>query len=111
MNKEIIEQSAFEIISYAGGAKALFLEAVDYICDFEFEKAQKCIKQGQEILAQSHESHYKLITMEANDSLEKTSLLLIHAEDQFMSAENSLVLAQKLLKVMQTIEKKLNMKG
>ncbi|WP_426461324.1 PTS lactose/cellobiose transporter subunit IIA [Mycoplasma hafezii] len=102
-----LEQSCFEIISYAGGSKALFLEAADLALEFRFDEALAKVKEGKELLKQAHKIHAELITMDVRGELPKIPLLLIHAEDQFMSSEDSQTLAQKTIKIMKVIEQKL----
>lgn len=102
-----IEQHCFEIISFSGGAKALFLEAVDLAMEFQFEEAAAKIKEGKDILKQGHQAHAELLTMDVNGEMPHMPLLLVHAEDQFMSSEDALTLANKTLKLMKVISEKL----
>ncbi|WP_027334164.1 PTS lactose/cellobiose transporter subunit IIA [Mycoplasma elephantis] len=97
MDKTKIEQSAFEIISYSGAAKALFSEAIDYLIKNDVVKATEKIKEGKEELTKVHKAHFELISCEAKGTELDFSLLLTHAEDQFMSAENAMFLAEKML--------------
>ncbi|UUD36667.1 Lactose-specific phosphotransferase enzyme IIA component [Mycoplasmopsis californica] len=97
MNKTKIEQAAFEIISFAGAAKALFSEAIDLISQNNLKTAKDKIKEGKLELAKVHKAHFELISFESQGNQLEFSLLLVHAEDQFMSAENAMFLAEKLL--------------
>lgn len=91
------ETAAFEIISFAGAARALFSEAIDLIIEKELEQAQEKIELGKKELAKVHSAHFNLISHEAKGNKLEFSLLLTHAEDQFMTAENTLFLAEKWL--------------
>ena len=66
---EALENVSFQIISYAGSAKA------------------KCYEALQAVKA--HKVHTQLIQKEANNEAVTPTLLLIHAEDQLMNAEIS----------------------
>lgn len=98
MDSNKIVASAFEIISYSGSAKAQFSSAIDQIIDNNIEQAEKFLTEGKAELAKVHNAHFDLISYEAQGNQLPFSLLLTHAEDQFMSTENALFLAETMLK-------------
>lgn len=55
------------------------------------------IKQGEEAFAQGHHGHADLLTKEASGELGGAGLLLIHAEDQLMSAEGFRTIAEEFI--------------
>ena len=62
------------------------------------------IKQGQEIFIEGHHAHASLIQQEANGEPIPFTLLLMHAEDQLMSAEAFGILAEEFVAVYQKME-------
>lgn len=105
MEKEKLSEIAFGIIANAGNAKSLYLEAIDLAEKFEIEKAKEKIKEAQKYMADSHKYHYEVIVEESQGKDANLSLLLIHAEDQFMSAETTGCLADKFINLYQKLKK------
>lgn len=94
---EGMELTCFEIISNVGTAKSCYIEAIHKAKEGQYEEAKKLIAQGNECYTQGHKVHVEMIQKEASgDSLEM-GLLLVHAEDQMMSAETFQVLADEFI--------------
>ena len=94
---EGLELICFEIISSVGMARSLYIEAIQEAKAGNFEQAQELIKQGDESFTEGHHSHAKLIQQEAGGEKVETGLLLIHAEDQLMSAESFKIIADEMI--------------
>ena len=94
---EALEQICFEIISNVGGARSSYIEAIDLARKREFEQAQASVKQGEEYFLAGHQAHARLIQKEASKEGVNVSLLLMHAEDQLMSAETFRILADRFM--------------
>ena len=94
---EGIELICFEIISAVGGARSCYIEAIQMAKAKEFDKARQSIAEGDELFNQGHRSHAKLVTQEANGDKVDVVLLLVHAEDQLMSAETFKILANEFI--------------
>lgn len=84
---EELELICFNIISFVGTAKSLYLEAIQEARNGDFEKAEKMLEEGKEIFVKGHQVHANLIQKEAAGEGVKGSLLLMHAEDQLMQAD------------------------
>ena len=100
-----IEMISFNIISNVGMARASSIEAIDFALDGDFEKANEKIEEGHQFFLNGHHAHAELIQMEANGDDNILSLLLVHAEDQLMSAENFKILADRFIKLGHKINK------
>lgn len=96
---EGIELVCFEIISAVGGARSCYVEAIQKAKAKDFEGAQKLVEEGDGLFQQGHQAHAKLITQEANGDKVDVVLLLVHAEDQLMSAEAFKILANEFIDV------------
>ena len=93
-NTELI---IFEIISKVGVARSKYIEAISYAKDYNFETAENLIKEGSEIFLDSHKIHANLVQKEANGEKVEVSILLVHAEDQLMSAESFKILSNEFI--------------
>ncbi|MGG7058988.1 PTS lactose/cellobiose transporter subunit IIA [Clostridium tertium] len=83
-NMELI---AFEIISNVGMGKSLVIEAIREGRNRNYELANKKIKEANEFFVKGHHAHTELIQKEATGEQLKFSLIIMHAEDQLISAE------------------------
>ena len=102
---EELELICFKIISSVGTAKSMYIEAIQEAKKGEFEKAKALIEEGCEIFSEGHHAHSDLIQQEATGEGAKLSLLLLHAEDQLMSAETIKIMAQELIEVYTKLNK------
>ena len=96
---EGIELTCFQIISAVGGARSCFVEAIQLAKKKDFEGAEKLIKEGEALFTEGHKAHAKLVQQEASGEKVDVVLLLVHAEDQLMSAEAFKILANEFIDV------------
>lgn len=103
-----VDTISFEIISTVGMARSLYIEAIHSAKAGNFTEAQEKISEGQEYFTQGHKAHFGLIQQEADEEQEpvKINLILMHAEDQLMSAEAFGILAQEFVDLYQLINEK-----
>lgn len=101
-----MELICFQIISSVGMARGSFIEAIDYACDGKYDEAEEKIKEGDEFFHQGHIAHAELIQKEASGEKQEVVLLLVHAEDQLMSAESFKILAEKFITLNKRIDAK-----
>ena len=78
-----IEMICFEIISNVGMARGSYVEAIDLATEGKFDEARAKI--------------------EAAGEKTEIILVLVHAEDQLMSAENFKILAEKFIALSEKI--------
>lgn len=104
-----MELVCFQIISSVGMAKSAYIEAMNAAEKGDFDLAQTKIKEGEDVFVNGHTAHASLIQKEASGEGVVPTLLLMHAEDQLMSAETIKVMANEIIKLNQrlyTLEKK-----
>lgn len=94
---EELELVCFEIISNVGMARGSYVEAIDLATEGKFEEAEEKVKEGNAFYVKGHEAHADLIAKEAAGERTEIFLVLVHAEDQLMSAENFKLLADKFI--------------
>ncbi|WP_291649436.1 PTS lactose/cellobiose transporter subunit IIA [Clostridium sp.] len=96
---EGLELISFEIISNVGMAKSLAIEAVREVRDGKYEDAKGKLKESNTYMIQAHKAHSSLIESEANGEKVEFSLILMHAEDQMLSAETIIVLVEEMIEM------------
>ena len=97
MENENMELLCLQIITNAGEARSECMAALAAAAEGKFDEADAMIKQGEEAFAQGHHGHADLLTKEASGELGGAGLLLIHAEDQLMSAEGFRTIAEEFI--------------
>lgn len=98
MNEEL-ELICFEIISSVGAARSSFIEAIQAAKKGETAKAERLMEEGKSMLKSGHGRHSTLIQREAAGEKTDMSLILVHAEDQMMSAEVLELMAKEFLEL------------
>lgn len=94
-----METSCFGIITYVGTARSCFINAIQCAKKGDFQEADALISQGDEAYTQGHHIHADLLTLDANGKLGNSGLILMHAEDQLMSAETFRVMAEEFIDI------------
>lgn len=101
---EGIELLSFQMISFNGSARSCFIEAIQAAKEGDFDRAQELMAEGEEQFIEGHRVHAQLIQKEAQDGESEVNLLLIHAEDQMMSAELMKIIAAELIEIHKQIQ-------
>lgn len=93
------QEACFQIITYAGMARSLFIEAIDLAEDGDLDAVQAKLDEGDGYFVQAHSAHAEMIRQEAAGDHVPADILLIHAEDQLMSAETFKIVAEKFMRL------------
>ena len=96
---EGLELIAFQIISAVGTARSCYIEAIQEAKKGNYESAEKLIKDGDEAFVEGHDAHAGLLQKEASGEGGNINLLILHAEDQLMSAEGFKTIALEFIEV------------
>ena len=95
---EGLELTAFQIISAVGTARSSYIEAIQKAKEGDFEGAEQLIKEGDEMFIEGHHAHAGLLQLESeNGQGSAVSLIILHAEDQLMSAEGFKTIALEFI--------------
>ena len=92
-----VEQASFQIIASVGAARSNYVEAIHRAKEGDFDGAEQLIAEGQQLFTAGHE---------AAGEQSEFALILMHAEDQLMSAEAFGILAKEFISVYQAIAEK-----
>lgn len=101
---EGIELIAFNIIASVGAARSCYIEAIQEAKAGHFDEAESLIKEGEEEFIKGHHAHAQLIQQEANKENVQLNLILMHAEDQLMSADAFKIIAEEFIDVHRTLK-------
>lgn len=101
---EGLELIAFEIISNVGMAKSLSIEALRAVRSGNYEEGNEKLAEASKFLTEGHHAHTELIQKEAAGERTEFSLMLMHAEDQMMSAETIKSLAEEMIEMYKVLK-------
>ena len=104
--KEVLENISFQMVSAIHDARSYYLKAIQAARARAFAQAQQFIESGDERYNAGHAAHTQLLQMEAAGDITNVNLLVMHAEDQLISAENYKVLAIESIHIYQAIQEK-----
>lgn len=96
MNEEL-ELILMNILTYNGTARSCYVEAIEAAREGDFERCDALFAEGDEAFSQGHHTHAELIGKEANGQPLPVGLIMIHAEDQMMSAETLRIVAGEFI--------------
>lgn len=88
---------SFRIIAAVGDARSSYIEAIHAAGSGNYAEAEKLVEQGNASYGMGHELHSGLVQREAAGDPTTFCLMLMHAEDQLMSAEAFGILAQEFI--------------
>ncbi|ROR31598.1 PTS system cellobiose-specific IIA component [Mobilisporobacter senegalensis] len=105
---ENFETILFQIISYVGSARSSYIEAIGHARSGDFDKSDELMKCGKDQFNEGHHAHMELIQKSASGELDidNYQLLLMHAEDQLMSAEAFGILAEEFMELYKILNDK-----
>ena len=103
---EGLELTAFQIISAVGAARSNYIEAIQKAKAGDFAGAEQALKEGEEFFVEGHHAHSGLLEKEATEGQgSAVSLLILHAEDQLMSAEAFKTISAEFIEVYKRMSK------
>jgi cellobiose PTS system EIIA component len=105
---EGLELISFKIISAVGTAKSMYIEAIELAKEGKIQEAKEMILNGEQTFVEGHRAHAELVQKEASGEKSEFSILLMHAEDQLMSAESFGILSKQFVDL---YERLLNIQG
>ncbi len=101
---EGIELIAFQIISAVGTARSMYIEAIQEAKRGNIAAARQMVEEGSQVFLEGHHAHAELIQKEASGEASQINLLLMHAEDQLMSADAFKIIADEFIDLYESIK-------
>ena len=84
---EGLELTAFSIIASVGTARSCYIEVIRAAKEGQCDAVEELIAKGDEAFVEGHGAHAELLRKECAGEGTQITLLILHAEDQLMSAE------------------------
>ncbi|OUP09730.1 PTS lactose/cellobiose transporter subunit IIA [Collinsella sp. An2] len=99
VDTERFETQCFQIVAQVGSARSCYIEAISQAEKGDFEAARKLVQEGDTDFNTGHAVHMELLQQEADGIEMPFRIILLHAEDQLMSAEAFRILAERFINV------------
>ena len=103
MNEEKYE-IAFQVIMNAGNSKSSSMMAIEAAREFEFEEAEKYIKEAEKELREAHHSQTELIKQERIGKGVDVNIILVHSQDHLTMAITAKDQAEEFLNMYRMIK-------
>ncbi|MCH4287436.1 MULTISPECIES: PTS lactose/cellobiose transporter subunit IIA [Bacillota] len=101
-----LEMSVISLISSAGDSKAKAFEALKAVKTGEYDKARELLAESYKVDLEAHKEQTKLIQQEMDPEADKTpiTLLMVHAQDHYMTSQLARDLIETLIEVFESKE-------
>ena len=92
------------LITSVNKARNFYLEAIHAAKTADYEICNELMRKGNEMYADGHRIHQKLIQLEADGEKHEFSVLLTHAQDQLISAECFKIICDEFISVYKRLD-------
>lgn len=92
-----MEEQIMSLIVHSGEARSYALEAISDAKEGKAADAQEKLKKSEEELGEAHNTQTALIQAEAGGEKVPMSLLMVHAQDHFMTSMTLQQLAKEIV--------------
>lgn len=96
-----LEEMSLEIITNVGTARSMYVEAVESAKAGNFEEAHNLVAEGEKIFINGHHAHADLVNTQVGVEDLQYMFLVMHAEDQLMSAETLKIVCDELIDLLE----------
>ena len=103
-----LEEMALEIITNVGTARSMYVEAVEAAKTGNFEEAHNLVAEGEKIFVNGHHAHADLVNAKIGVEELQYMFLVMHAEDQLMSAETLKIVCDEVIDMLEAKAKQAN---
>ena len=94
------EQIVINLIVNAGSARSSAIEAIQYAKAGDIEKAEESLGNAKEAVNEAHHSQTEMIQAEIRGEKAPLSLLMVHAQDHYMTSQLAKDLIETLIEVL-----------
>lgn len=103
---EKLAEVSFNIITYSGEAKSNAMLAIYAAKANNIEEAKQKLEQANKDIIKASEQHVELIQQEAQGNKIDVPLLLLHAEDQLLTTQTLILMAEEFVNLYELVHKK-----
>ncbi len=91
------------LISSSGESRSKAFEALQKVRSHDYDAAHKLLKESQDLDVEAHNIQTKMIQKELNEGGDANpiTLLMVHAQDHYMTAQLSRDLIEELITIFQ----------
>lgn len=97
------ENEIFELISHTGEARANIFNSLEEAKNKDNNKSNELMKLADEQMVIAHNMQTKLIQKDISNGGIQVSLLMVHAQDQLMTAMSEQYLVKKMIEMYEVI--------
>lgn len=108
MKENELEITIMQLITYAGDARSLAIQAVREARKGNMKEAEQLMNESQEKMIEAHKFQTELIFCEANGTNLPISLLMVHAQDHVMNAMTVKDMAVEMIETTKELNKLMN---
>ena len=94
-----MEEQIMSLIVHSGEARSYAIEAIADAKEGNLDEANAKLKKSEEELGEAHNTQTALIQAEAGGDKVEFSLLMVHAQDHFMTSMTLKDLAKELVEI------------
>lgn len=105
MDNEKMYEVAFQIIVHAGESRSLSSEAMDAAENYDFEKAEKLLKEAKKQFLECHKIQTDMLTSEANGEKNEINVIFIHSQDHLTMATMAMENTNRMIKLYKKLQK------
>ena len=105
MNKEELYNIAFQLILHAGNARSSAMEAIQKAKEGNFDEVEAKLLEADSALNEAHHFQTNLIQKEAGGEEFEFSLIMVHAQDHFMTSMTLKDMASEITDLYKLIKK------
>lgn len=98
------EKQIMGLISSSGASRSKAFEALQKVRTHDYDSARELLKEAQEADIEAHNIQTAMIQKELNDKekSDEISLLMVHAQDHYMTAQLSRDLIAEMIKIFES---------
>lgn len=95
------EEVSFALIANSGDARSLAYDALAAVKKGDFVSCEELIAKSDEALLAAHQAQTDLLFREAQGQKTEMSVLLVHAQDHFMTSMLAIELVKEIIELYQ----------
>ncbi|AIS59338.1 PTS lactose/cellobiose transporter subunit IIA [Listeria ivanovii] len=94
-----LNELSMNILIHAGNARNDLVDALNYLEDFEFSKADESIQAAKKEIVIAHGLQTDTLQLEASGNQIRYSTLFCHAQDTLMTAKSEILIGEHILRL------------
>lgn len=101
-----VEEVSMKLIAHSGDSRTNAFNALKAAKEGDFAKAEELLKLAKEDNVLAHKAQTDLLFAEANDEHVEVNVLLVHAQDHFMTSMLAIELIEEMIRLEKIVSEK-----